>query len=1075
VAALALGAAWPGTVQGQVLDQNFNGVTGAGGGTFLTGSGFMLSDSWDTGITGEDAFAGTAGNTQVDSVAAQGVTNGGVGNTGAGRVTVTNATFNILDEDFNLVTGTGGGVFLAGGATPNTTNFITDWDDGIPGESAFGGTKNGAVLVGSMSVTGVANGGVSSSGAGRLVVNNVTLNGGTWYAGYEWHVGAFPGAAALANGGFEDSPRGAPPTSWTVFNNTIGNVLVETTTPRTGTRVCKFYGNFNGPNEGGIYQDLPAQPGQTWALDGFTRTNSNDTLFGKQNTLVMRIQYYDAANTQLATTEATILSGTSATNIWIDNTPLQAVAPANTARARAVFAFVQPTNQNGSALLDDVAFEVVAGPQPVNLANYNLTASVRGTANGGAGETLGNYQLRIEDPDGDRLVFTGTANGAYQTIGGLLSTAVNANSNGVPTPNAFNPNSASFTVVVAFDNDPASTWGKGGTLDVDNLVLGNSDPADSKWYAGLFWDDLVIGDRCGDLESAMYLHADVKGSVPGGNYALRLEAFDVTSTGINEDGSGATGVDVALLAASGGDLNGPAFNNAANYDPGMPGMNAYAGIDEGSAIFDGYSINARTLTTGGNPGGAAQIEVDGVIYTPPAGWFGGLSWGGQHLASTDLSQVTLSATVKGEAQEFGGLGDYELRIEDAEGDRLYFPKVANGAWQTVGGPLSTATLGPKLGGGGDGVFNLDSPGYTVAISFMNEIASWDFGGILTVDNVFLTAADVGTQIGTVTFLGTANGSFQSVGGLLSQGVSTLQGDLDEPFTSATATGGVEFFNSNGGGSPGGWDEGLTGENAFAGTWGSGSRLGSVRAQACTACGVGNTAAGQLIIQRALASASGGWWAGLSWPNVDPGDLSNLANVELRAQVKGVADTGAGQTLGIIWLRLEDPDLDYIAFQVTANGTFQSIGGPLSGGTPGAAGGGDGILNPFAASYTISLLTVGLDGGWGAGGTITIDNLFLTGTSLSDADAYTVTLTYADEIATWGTGGQLSLDNLVLSPAVNLDGDNDSDLRDFAGFQACFTGSGGSASQACVCADLDGDGDVDMADYNQFRFAFSGPQ
>jgi hypothetical protein len=1075
VLALAIGASWAGLAQAQVLSENFDTVTGVGGGDVLVGSGFGLFEDWDTGITGEVAFGGTAGNTQVDSITAAGVPTGGVAGSGAGQITVNNATFNLVDETFNSVTGTGGGVFLAGGAGPNTFNFTTNWDNGITGEAAFGGTANGAVLNGSMSAMGIPAGGVSGTGAGRLVVDNVTVGGGTWYAGLEFDAGPFPGASALANGGFETGPRLSPPPGWVVFGNSINNVIIETVTPRTGSQMLKMYGNFTGNyNEAGIYQDLPALPGQTWSLHAFARTNSADTIAGGQNYVALRIEFLDASSTELAASEGVILTGASPNNVWVDPPPVQVVAPAGTVTARAVVVFVQPAvglYQAGSGLVDDVTFDVVAGPQGVELANFSLSADVRGIA-AGAGQVLGEYQLRIEDPDGDRLVFTGLANGTWQTIGGALNTAVEADSNGVPAVGVFNRNAPSYNVVVAFDNDNGSPWGTGGTLEVDNLQLGNSDPADSTWFAGLFWDGLVIPSACPDLGRAMYLHADVKGSVPGGAYALRVEAFEVGEAGIDEDFSDVVGAEVAILAASGSDLNGPAFNSVANFDPGVSGLSAYAGLDTGSSLFDGYAISVRTLPMGGNPDGALQLDVDGIIYTPPAGWFAGISYAGQQLASQNLSEVTLTATVKGEAKEFGMLGNYELRIEDAEGDRLYFPMTANGNWQTLGGTLDTALLGPALAGGGDGTFDLDSPAYTVAISFMNETATWDFGGILTIDNIFLTPAPFGNEIGRITFTGVSDGTFQGLGGLLSEGVSTFQGDFDEDFSSASGTGGLEFFNSNGGGSPGGFDDGLTGENSFAGTWGSGV-LGSVTAQGCTSCGVGGSGAAQLIIQR-TTTVGGGWWAGLVWAGKDPADLTDLSQVELRADVKGEA-TGPGQTLGTITLRIEDPDLDFISFTVQANGSFQSIGGPLSTGVAGSAGSGDGQLNLYAPSYSVVVLTTGPEGGWNAGGTITVDNLYLTGTSFGDADAYTVTLTFADEVATWGTDGQLTIDNLVFAAAANLDGDQDVDLADYAAFQRCYTGIGGAAAPECGCADLDGDGDVDIADYNQFRFAFEGPK
>ncbi len=60
--------------------------------------------------------------------------------------------------------------------------------------------------------------------------------------------------------------------------------------------------------------------------------------------------------------------------------------------------------------------------------------------------------------------------------------------------------------------------------------------------------------------------------------------------------------------------------------------------------------------------------------------------------------------------------------------------------------------------------------------------------------------------------------------------------------------------------------------------------------------------------------------------------------------------------------------------------------------------------------------------------------------------------------------------------MDYDADGDVDLYDFAAFQACFTGAGGTAASECRCPfDTDHDDDVDLADYDTFEERFSGPQ
>lgn len=58
--------------------------------------------------------------------------------------------------------------------------------------------------------------------------------------------------------------------------------------------------------------------------------------------------------------------------------------------------------------------------------------------------------------------------------------------------------------------------------------------------------------------------------------------------------------------------------------------------------------------------------------------------------------------------------------------------------------------------------------------------------------------------------------------------------------------------------------------------------------------------------------------------------------------------------------------------------------------------------------------------------------------------------------------------------ADADTDGDVDQADFAAFQACFTGPGGTASEACGCFDRDDDSDVDSDDAYQFDACASGP-
>jgi hypothetical protein len=1040
ILAAAISLAAVGGAAADAINQNFNGVTGVGGGPILVGSGFNWVTNWDNGITGENAFAGTNGFAQVDAISAFGAPTGGKNNTGAGVLSVSGVSFNMLEQDFAAVTGVGGGTFLVGDGTPDTTGYTAGWDTGIYDEAAFAGTANGAAIAtgGGASATGLLTGGYGGGGGGQIKMNNVVVGSGMWYAGLQWQVGAFPGAAPLYNPGFDENGIAY----WTPWGNApVVPGYDVPVTPHSGTHVLKMWGQFTGGyNTSGAYQELPAQPGQVWELSAQTQHASVDAITGTTNHVDMAIEFWGGGQ-MLESVVTTILDGNSPTNVWIPAGPVQRTAPTGTTAARVSFLFVQEDGTSpGSGVIDSVSFKVISGPSGVNLANHSLTAKVQGVANTGAGETLGRYQLRLEDSDGDRLIFSTVANGNWQTLGGALNTATEANSLGVPTAGAFNVQSPWYRVVIAFDNDAAQKWGKGGTLNVDDLLLSNSSTSGG-WYAGLFWDHLAVAAAA---LNTLRLNADVLGSVPGGKYVLRVEAMANVVAGLNESfttivGNCGAGGDCIFLDPN--DVaSGTQFKYTTDWDTGITGEGAFGGVYGGTTIWEGGGISAKGLTTGGLPGRCAEIRVENMILGPAgSGWYAGLDWANQGLASHDLSQVTLSADVWGATASGGTLGKYELRIEDAEGDRLYWLVQANDTWQHVGGALSTATEGPALDGGGNGVFDLDSSSYNVAIAFADEAGTWTWGGALRVDNVYLTPVTSQRELGRISFHQTATGDWQTVGGKLSEGESTFK-NLDENFNAATGVGGGEFWASGGhvtfGGQP--FDTGLNGEETFAGVWGSGT-MGTETAAGCTNCGVGGSGAATVSVTGAAGGASGGWWAGLTWL-VSPPDWSDLSQILMTANVKA-------SKLAPYQLRIEDFSTSvanpvWFAYNKTNTSTtnFEAVGGPLSGATSGCPSPPCAAFNFHATAYRVTLVYSGgtWDTAWGTGGTLTLDNLFLTGITFFDADSYTVTLAFENELATWGTTAQLKVDNLVL----------------------------GAAPTSCA-GDLNCDGVVSFADINPF--------
>jgi hypothetical protein len=64
--------------------------------------------------------------------------------------------------------------------------------------------------------------------------------------------------------------------------------------------------------------------------------------------------------------------------------------------------------------------------------------------------------------------------------------------------------------------------------------------------------------------------------------------------------------------------------------------------------------------------------------------------------------------------------------------------------------------------------------------------------------------------------------------------------------------------------------------------------------------------------------------------------------------------------------------------------------------------------------------------------------------------------------------------LCNTPFADTDGDGDVDQVDFAAFQACYTGEGGTVASGCGCFDRDHVNGIDSADLTQFEQCATGP-
>jgi hypothetical protein len=626
----------------------------------------------------------------------------------------------------------------------------------------------------------------------------------------------------------------------------------------------------------------------------------------------------------------------------------------------------------------------------------------------------------------------------------------------------------------------AGTWGDGdiGTSSVMGLTNGgingtgaglimvdNATYDVGGWFGAMIWRDLTLPTLD---PSRINMRAMVRGDVFNAGYLIRLEALKLVPYGLDESFVDATGTGGGIFLAPGG-VNG----FTPGWDDGIAGEAAFAGVFGSAQVFG--SVSANAVIGGGFEGNGGQIVVDAISFGPGSGWYAGLLWGNQQLASPVLEEIELRARVRGTAQAGLGemLGKYVLRIEDGNQDWRAFPATSTGNFQQVGGFLSDGIEG----GFGDGVFDPENGPFNIVLVFDNDAGNtWGFGGTLTIDDLFMTGGVNTAVAGTVTYDSVTSSTtlYESVGGRLDNGVSTFD-NIDDDFSSANGVGGGVFFDNTSGatGFTEGYDDGLTGEAAFAGFWGSVS-VGTTSADVTFNGGVNGSKAVELTATGMTVNGTGGWWSGLMWRDQVLPD-GPLEDIYLTADIKGLQIPGG--SLGQYHLRIEDAQNDFLGFVVDATGGFQTVGGPLSEATEGTFIG-DGTFHRDSGPFTVVVAFYEENATWGTGGTLTVDNLFLSPADFgAGAETYAAVVAFRDEVEDWGSGGALEVDDLaVVVINADHDGDEDVDLADFSAVQNCFSGSFDEYdTNDCLPIDFDGDFDLDDSDVASFLVEFQGPQ
>jgi hypothetical protein len=170
----------------------------------------------------------------------------------------------------------------------------------------------------------------------------------------------------LLNPGFEspDASAGdvAGTANWNSFNFTF---TTRSVTPHGGLQTLKAFGPFFQFGGSGVNQSSPATPGQAWTASAWFRDDSSDPMQGA-NFAVLQLQFLDAGNNVLTTTESPHFTTANPINTWTLESAAS-VAPPNTTAAQITLVHVQVNNPvtGGSVFWDDASLGLV--PEPTSI------------------------------------------------------------------------------------------------------------------------------------------------------------------------------------------------------------------------------------------------------------------------------------------------------------------------------------------------------------------------------------------------------------------------------------------------------------------------------------------------------------------------------------------------------------------------------------------------------------------------------------------------------------------------------------------------------------------------------------
>ena len=165
----------------------------------------------------------------------------------------------------------------------------------------------------------------------------------------------------LINPDFDRSGWGL--NGWSSFGNEIDNVTAQSEAVLDGTHALKLYGQFNGSeNFSGAYQGIVVSAGQDVTADASAFIRSQDSIFGTDNEVFMKLEYYSSFGAAFGSSDflgevpLLIADGTTTEDTWVPHRIVD-VAPAGAVEARITFAFRQPGFDGGAVHIDAVSLQ----------------------------------------------------------------------------------------------------------------------------------------------------------------------------------------------------------------------------------------------------------------------------------------------------------------------------------------------------------------------------------------------------------------------------------------------------------------------------------------------------------------------------------------------------------------------------------------------------------------------------------------------------------------------------------------------------------------------------------------------